>query len=164
MKSWTYLSRAATDISCAVSPTKAIQVGQMLNWELANKISPWKSCSCQLVKDYQRWRHDHNITQNIIFQTQGRFSLSREYGLNDGAKLKLCLFAHRQPVKGGKRWVWIGFGKRENSSVKTISKDFLPVDSFGHYSELVIFYFTTKRLSVDILNIDLFHLAPDNGV
>ena len=110
MKSWTYLSRAATDISCAVSPTKAIQVGQMLNWELANKISPWKSCSCQLVKDYQRWRHDQNFTQNIIFQTQRRFSLSCEYGLNDGAKLKLCLFAHRQPSKG-KRWVWIGFGK-----------------------------------------------------
>ena len=57
-------------------------------------------------------------------------------------------------------WSW----KREKSSVKFISKDFLPVDSFGHYSELVIFYFTTKRLSVDILNIDHFHLASDNGV
>lgn len=101
MKSWTFLSRAVTDISCAVSPTKAIQVGQMLNWELANKISPWKSCSCQLVKNDQWWRHDHHFTQNIILQTQRRFSLSREYDLNDGAKLKLCLFAHRQPVKGG---------------------------------------------------------------
>ena len=57
-------------------------------------------------------------------------------------------------------WSW----KREKSSVKIISKDFLPVDSFGHYSELVIFYFTTPRLSADILNIDHFHLASDNGV
>ena len=124
MKSWTYLSRAATDISCAVSPTKAIQVGQMLNWELANKISPWKSCSCQLVKDYQRGRHDHNFTQNIIFQTQRRFYLSREYGLNDGAKLKLCLFAHCQPVKGGKRWVWIGLGKGRKVVEKLYQRTF----------------------------------------
>ena len=57
-------------------------------------------------------------------------------------------------------WSWKG----EKSSVKIISKDFLPVDSFGHYSQLVIFYFTTKRLSVDILNIDLFYLAFDNEI
>ena len=50
-------------------------------------------------------------------------------------------------------WFW----KRENSSVKTISKDFLPVDSFGHYSQLVIFY--SKTISADNLNIDPFHLA-----
>ena len=48
--------------------------------------------------------------------------------------------------------------------MKIISKDFLPVDSFGHYSELVIFYFTTPRLSADILNFDLFYLASDNEV
>ena len=47
--------------------------------------------------------------------------------------------------------------------MKIISKDFLPVDSFGHYSELVIFYFTTPRLSA-ILNIDLFYLAFDNEI
>ena len=45
-----------------------------------------------------------------------------------------------------------------------LSKDFLPVDSFGQYSQLVIFYFTAPRPSADILNIDLFHIASDNGL
>ena len=52
----------------------------------------------------------------------------------------------------------------DNSSVKTISKDFLPVDSFGHYSQLVIFYFTAPRPSADILNIDPFHLESVSKV